>query len=230
MPITPARKKRTPKKPAPSTPVGQSTEDGVANLTSTMKMSVSGDFFCMDMHMPWFLYTFKYDDCEYCCVDFFAPTLPKDYFFPDISNGGNTLSVTVRIPEFFTKENRILKARKRVKGFNANSTAVQSFKTACASIDELYKFKDYKEGAPTTVPLPFTCLNRIHSWDVCGYKNRLGTLTDDLGGQQFHWCLTVTVQKLVSKIRVQGGFQIVDDSSSDEEDMDTSNNDGNNDS
>jgi hypothetical protein len=49
-----------------------------------------------------------------------------------------------------------------------------------------------------------------------GYKNSVGRLTDDLGGQQFHWCLSVTVRKLVNKIRVGGGFWIVD---SDDGDM-----------
>jgi hypothetical protein len=224
MSSTPARRsKRTPKKKS-ETPVGEATEDAVKNLSSSMKkMSVDGSSkskaFSMDLKMPYIMYVFQEGDEDYCSVDFFGPVLPKDYFFPDVVDGGNTLQVSVKIPAFFTQPNRKIKVKKSQKGFNENTSEAQSFKTVCHEIDTHYHLKDDKVGEPTSVTLPFTCEERLVYWEVQGYKNNLGDLTDTLGGQQFHWCLSVTVRKLVNKIRVGGGFRIVD--SDDEGDMES---------
>jgi hypothetical protein len=143
----------------------------------------------------------------------FSPVLPKDYFFPDAIDGGNTLAVTVKL---FNHPNRKVKAKRSTAGFNE----AQSFKSVHDDIEMHYNLGDDNEiGAPTSVTLPFTCEEWLTYWKVKGYKNKLGDLTDTLGEQQFNWCLTVTVRKLVNKIRVRGGFRIVD--SGDEGDMDT---------
>lgn len=207
----PIPRKTSAKKPKPA------TELDVKGLSASMKnLSVSKPW-SMDLQMPYIVYVYQEGDEDYCSVDFFGPVLPKDYFYPDVVDGGNTLQVSVKIPDFFTKPNRKVKVKKSLQGFNENTSEAQAFKTVCHEIDSHFDFKDEKVGEPTSVVLPFTCEERLVHWEVQGYKNNLADLTDKLGGQQFHWCLSVTVRKLVNKIRVGGGFVIVE--SDDEEEM-----------
>jgi hypothetical protein len=50
------------------------------------------------------------------------------------------------------------------------------------------------------------CEERIVGWEVQGFKNDLGSLTDDLGGQQFHYVLWAKLRKLKEKKRIVGKF------------------------
>jgi hypothetical protein len=217
MPSTPAQKKRTPAKKA-TAPIGRPTEDPVTTLSSSIKkMSVGIKSFSMDFKLPWIMYTYQEGNEDYCSVDFYAPVLPREYFTPDVVDGGNSLTMTVRIPNFFTQPRRKMKAKKSTN-FNENTSEAQAFKKVCHDIDAMHDLKDDKTGEPTIVSLPFTCEERLVAWEVQGYKNNcLGDLTEKLGGQQFHWCLTVTVRKLAYKIRLEGKFKVVDDSSEEDE-------------
>jgi hypothetical protein len=65
---------------------------------------------------------------------------------------------------------------------------------------------------PQRVTLPFICQasKSIISWELHATKKNLEELFDQLGGQQFHFLLSVTLQKLEEKCRPPGGFRVVD--------------------
>ncbi|KAG7374172.1 hypothetical protein IV203_013267 [Nitzschia inconspicua] len=123
----------------------------------------------------------------------------------------------MRVPNIFFKFKRILLANKEVEGFNKNTSQAQAFKKVCKTIDNDNGHRDQIFGKPQMVPLPFSCEERIVTWEIQALKNELGTLTDDLGGLQFHYFVYAKLRKLKDKKRIVGKFRIID--ADDTEDM-----------
>jgi hypothetical protein len=209
MSSTPGRKKQAPAKKS-STRAGESPSvDKLSSSVSTMK--VSAKLFSMDFKLPYIIYVFNQQLDEMCNIDIFAPTLPSEFFIPDVTNGGNSLELRIQVPPFFVCETRVLQSNQGNAGFNENTSQAQAFKNQCEAIDEHYAFANaiFSDSSTMTVELPFTCEERITSWEVIAYLNDLGSLTDDLGGQQFHSCVSITLTKLKTKRRTAGGFRVV---------------------
>jgi hypothetical protein len=201
---TPSKKKRTPRK---STPV-VSSSDTVKDLTSSISRMKVFESFSLDYKLPYIITDYKEGLDDMCNVEILVPTLPKDFFVPDVSDGGKELEVSMKVPPFFVNENRVLQTNQG-DGFNQNTHQAQAFKTQCQDINNRFTTRDNIFGKPMIVKLPFVCEERIQRWEIQAYVNDLGTLTDDLGGQQFHSVLSVTLMKLKSKRRTEGGFRIV---------------------
>jgi hypothetical protein len=101
-----------------------------------------------------------------CDLFFYVPTLPLEYFVPDVVNQGNVFSVATRTPNFFVTFKRILQANKGVSGFNKNTSQAQAYKKVCDHIDNHYGHRDEIYGNPQFVPLPFSCEERIVLWEI----------------------------------------------------------------
>jgi hypothetical protein len=56
-----------------------------------------------------------------------------------------------------------------------------------------------------------TLAERIVCWELEAYRNDMGNLTDELGGQQFRSVLSITMRKLKVRRRATGGFRVIDD-------------------
>jgi hypothetical protein len=207
-----SRKKRTPKKKA--TPKKVDEDEDIKSLTASMtgmKVAVRGStpMFKMDFTLPYMIHVYKENHDTIVTVDLLVPTYPKDYFIPDVIDNGSTLQLRTRIPEFFPNEGRVLAAHGG-DGFNQNTSQAQAFKDCCEEIDQHFGFVDTIYGDnPQVIPLPFKVEERILNWEVQGYQNNLGNLTDDLGGQQYHFTLSIDLMKLKTKRRTEGGFRIV---------------------
>jgi hypothetical protein len=213
MPATPARKKCTPKKSTPASSLSEVTN-------SWKKLSVSSSPsppFQFDCVHPYTMSTYDEGDDEMCDLFFFVPTLPLDYFVPEVGNQGNVFSVATRIPNFFFTFKRILQANRSVSGFNKNTSQAQAYKKVCDYIDNHHGHRDVIYGNPQFVQLPFSCEERIVHWEIQANKNNLGALTDQLGGQQFHSVLWAKLRKLKDKKRTVGKFRIIDDDEQDDD-------------
>jgi hypothetical protein len=215
MPSSTPSKKRTPKKA--STPAGESS---VAVITSSMKnMNVNASSpFSFSTVFPYTITTYDEGDDQMCDLFCFVPTLPLEYFLPDVIEKGNVFSLSMRVPNVFFTFKRVLLANKDVKGFNKNTSQAQAYKKVCQTIDNHHGHRDEIFGDPQMVPLPFSCEERIVTWEIQASKNDLGSLTDDLGGQQFHYVLWAKLRKLKDKKRTTGKFRIIEDGDDEMED------------
>lgn len=206
-----AKKQRTPKKKSGP----KKEDDDVNNLVDEIKdLNVDPDrqivpMFKMDFALPYIIHDYKEDMDNICTVDVLCCTYPKEYYIPDVIKGGLALQLRVRVPSFFTNESRILNANGG-DGFNRNTHQAQAYKEQCEAIDQHYGFVNTIFGDnPQVIPLPFKVEERIVGWEVQAQLNNLGTLTDDLGGQQFHFTLSINLMKLKTKRRTTGGFRII---------------------
>ena len=125
-------------------------------------------------------------------AEVYVPTLPRNFFILEIVNGGLGLEVRIEMPSFFVKEERVIQSNNHVRGFNQNTHEAQAFKDVSQEIDKHFGMTNHIFGDnPFVIDLPFTCEERIVSWELQAYHNDLGDLTDELGGQQFHMVLVV---------------------------------------
>ena len=197
-----AKKKSTPRKVAAPDPIDDLTK-------SVSKMGVAPSSFCMDFKFPFIMTTYNEHLDVMCRVEFYVPTIPKEYFIPDVING-NVLSLKVQVPSFFYSENRVLDSNANTNGFNQNTHEAQAFKNQCEEIDNYFGLVDAIFGdKPQEVKLPFTCEDRIVDWEFQAYPNELGDLTDEFGSLQFFGCISVKLRKLKQKRRAAGGFRII---------------------
>lgn len=215
-------KKRTPRKAA--TKAQEATKAELAQVTSSLnqlKVSSSYQSFSVNQQYPFIVSTYEEGDDTMCDVYFLAPTLPKEFFLPEVTKGGSALGLSTRLPNFFRRHARILKANKDKEGFNADTSQAQGFKKVCDSIDAHYGLKDVIYSDPQEVTLPFNVEETIVVWEIQASLNNLGKLTDDLGGQQFFYVIYVKLRKLKEKKRTAGAFRIIDDVGEDgmEEDL-----------
>jgi hypothetical protein len=105
-----------------------------------------------------------------------------------------------------------------VQGLNKNTSHAQAFKKICQIVDNHYGHRDKIFGEHQMIPLPFSCEERIVTWEIQALKNDLGSLTDDLGGQQFHYCIWAKLRKRKVKKRTVGKFRIIDSDAEMEDD------------
>ena len=201
--MPPKKKKATPRK--------VSTPDPMDELTNTVsKMSVAAPTsFCMDFQYPFIMTTYNEQLDVMCKVEFYVPTIPKEYFVPDVVNG-NVLTLKTQVPGFFVQEQRVLESNADNGEFNQNTHEAQAFKNQCEEIDKYFGFVDAIFGDKAQeVPLPFVCEDRIVDCEFQAYPNELGDLTDQFGGLQFFGCVSVKLRKLKAKRRTTGGFRII---------------------
>lgn len=207
---TPGRKKRTPKKQYNPTPAGESPVDDITS--SLKKLSVSFTPFSLNWVFPYTISTYDESDDVMCDVNLFVPTIPKQYFIPDVVQQGKVLAVSTRMPNFFTSGARILVANEGSNGFNQNTSQAQAHKNE--DIDAKYDFKTEVYCDPQHIHLPFVVEERIVSWEVQAYPNNLTDesntpLIDQLGGEQFHFTLYIKLRKHKTKKKTTGGFRII---------------------
>jgi hypothetical protein len=81
----------------------------------------------------------------------------------------------------FPDERRVIQPNDGVDGFNHNTHQAQPFKDQCERIVAAHDMMAIY-GRPMEITMPFVCEERI----VQAYHNNLGTITDNLGGEQFH--------------------------------------------
>lgn len=207
---TPNRKKSTPKKTvAPTARAGETSGEDLSARMNQMDISAV-PMFCMDWTCPFILSTYNEDVDIMIKAQVLVPIYPKEYFIPDVGNGGMQLEIRLQVPSFFVDEARILESNAGQAGFNVNTYQAQSFKDVCEQIDTHYGMLNNIFGAtPMIIALPFACEERLVDWEIQAYPNDLGTLTDDLGGQQFHACLSITLRKHKTKRKTTGGFRVV---------------------
>lgn len=206
-------KSRTPKKSTPSrkkaasTPGGDTTAEDLSAHMSAMNIN-NVPMFSMDFKLPFMLSVYNDALDQMVKLEMWVPILPKEFFVPDIIDG-KRLRISIRIPDFFTDEACVIKSNRGVDGFNKNTHEAQSFKDQCEAVHAFYSMQ-HIIGKPQELGLPFTCEERIVFWEIQAYPNEEGTLTDDLGGVQFHGVLVVVCQKLRTKRKNTGGFRIID--------------------
>jgi hypothetical protein len=87
---------------------------------------------------PYTISPYDEGDDEMCDLFFFVPTLPLEYFLPDVIDNGNVFSLSMRVLNIFFTFKRILMANKDVKGFNKNTSQAQAFKKICQTVDNHY--------------------------------------------------------------------------------------------
>lgn len=202
----PSRKTKTPTKNGDS--VGVDGVDDVIQSINNMSVEEPVPKFSMDFSLPFIMKIFKEDDDEMVGIDVFVPTLPKDYFIPDIDAQGRVFVLGIRVPNFFKDENRVLAVNEGGQ-FNRNTYEAQAYKERCEEIEEHYGFASSIFGNAIRIKLPFQVEQRIVYWEIQGHENDLDNLTDDLGGQQYHFTLSAKLMKLKSKRRTHGGFRII---------------------
>lgn len=202
MPPKTARKKTPPKKYA-------DTADDLSSKISRMKVNEAKPFF-MCYKCPFIMTTYNEGLDIMVKIEFFVPTLPREYFIPDVVNGGWGCELRIQVPGFFVSEERVIVSNNHLQGFNQNTHEAQSYKDVCEKIDAHFGMTDMIFGdEPQVADLPYQCEERVVSWEIQGYPNDLGELTDQFGGQQFHQVLAVVMRKLKTKRRTTGGFRVV---------------------
>jgi hypothetical protein len=214
---------KTPKK-TPSTTkkakrrlVGDAIGETIVNRMADLSIEVP--MYSMDLKAPFILTPYKDQFDDMLKVQVFVPTLPRDSFVPDIVDGGNKLEIKIQVPPFFVDENRIIASNACVDGFNHNTHLAQAFKTSCEEIVAPHGMMiNNIFGQSIEIAMPFLCEERIVLWEIQAYPNNMGSLTDALGGQQFHMVLVVIARKLRTKRMTTGGFRIIgaDDNSEDQ--------------
>lgn len=192
------------KKAAPAASV-----DDVTEKMSKMMSSAPAKKYDMNFRLPYMVTSYKHDDDNRCRVDIFARTLPQEFFKPDVVSDGNELQLRVQVPGFFYTTDRV-HAANRAANFNVNTHLAQAFKENSEALDEDFGFPDQLFGdEPMTVKLPYKCEERILGWEIQAFPNESGTLTDDLGGQQFFIVVAIELQRAEkTKQRRQAGFRV----------------------
>jgi hypothetical protein len=214
---TPAKKKSTPGKAAKSV----LTPDDLADNLGEMSLGTSGNgpVFSMNFIFPYMLSIYNESVDIIVKIEVFTPLLPKDYFIPDVVAAGQRVEIRTRVPTFFYNEQRVIKSNTTTQGFNENTHEAQAFKSVCDMVDAHYGLANHVYGdKPMVIKLPFTCEERILSWECQAFRNKCGDLQTQLDARQYHHVLTIKCMKLKTKRRSEGAFRIID--SDDEEDMD----------
>ena len=172
-------------------------------------MNITSPLFSMDFKLPFILTVYNDNLDQMVKVEVLVPTYPKEFFLPDLVSGGKKLEINIQAPPFFIDEGRVIASNAGVEGFNKNTHQAQAFKDNCESIHASFGMKNTIFGKPMEIEMPFDCEERIVDWEIQAYPNDLGTLTDDLGGEQFHAVLVVYARKLRTKRKTHGGFRVI---------------------
>jgi hypothetical protein len=180
----------------------------VTETLSELKVSSFFEAFSVNQTYPFTISTYAEKDDTMCDVSFYVASHPKDYFLPEVMDAGSTLGLSTRLPNFFRRSKRVLETNRRKPGFNENTSQAQGFMKTCEGIDKCFGFKDVIFSDPQMIVLPFTVEERIVEWEIQGTSNNLGSLIDDLGGQQCHYCVYTKLRKLKVKKRTAGTFRI----------------------
>lgn len=217
-----AMAKSTPKKRTPMKAGGKKSTPGRTNagaetsedafLSAKMEqMELAVPTYSMEFKQPFILTTYNEGDDRMCTIHVIALTMPKENFIPEVVDVGKRLEIRMRVPGFFLDEGLIIELKSGVKGFNKNTHQAQSFKSVCEAIDEQYGMLARKPvfGHAMIIALPFVCEERVVEWEIQAYPNNMGDLTDDLGGQQFFACLTITLRMLKTKRATTGNFRVI---------------------
>ncbi len=203
MPKTPSKNNTaTPKKSTSSYETGEELPSRLSQLSIVPAFS-------MDFKLPFVHYSYNEGLDQMIKVEVLVPILPKEYFIPDLRNDGQTLDILIQVPFKFIDEERVLDSNSDKKDFNVNTYQAQAYKDMCEGIMAKFGKTNSIFGKPMVIDLPFVCEQRIVEWEVQAYPNDLGTLTDDLGGQQFHAVLSVILRKLKTKRKTTGGFRVI---------------------
>jgi hypothetical protein len=203
--------KRTPNKPATGRKNSAVNDDSTTEDISSrlFEMNIGGiPLWSMDFSLPYILSVYNADLDQMVRVDVFVPTLPREFFIPDIMAGGQKMQVKIQVPPFFPDERRVIQSNEGVDGFNHNTHQAQSFKDQCERIVSAHGMMAIY-GRPMEISMPFVCEERLVEWEIQAYVNDLGTLTDDLGGEQFHAVLSIVARKLRTKRKTEGRFRVV---------------------
>lgn len=201
-------KRATPSKPRKTPSEDSTTGEDLPSRMSDMALS-NAPMFSMDFQLPFILSVFNEQLDQMVKVEVLVPTLPKEFFLPDIISGGKKMEVSIQVPPFFVDEGRVIASNAGVAGFNQNTHQAQAFKDQCEVIHESNGMKNTIFGKPMEIAMPFVCEERIVDWEIQAYRNELGNLTDDLGQEQFHAVLVVIARKLRNKRKTTGGFRVI---------------------
>jgi hypothetical protein len=214
---TPSKKKAMPSKASAPSPA-----QDITNQMNHLSIGKKSPFFCMDFKLPYIISTYNESVDIICKVEVFVPTLPESYFILDVISAGTQLELRIQIPQFFTNEDRVMKGKGNVHGFNINTHEAQAFKDVCEDIDAHFGMVNHIFGDnPFVIDLPFPCEERVVEWGLQAYNNKFGNLKDKLKAKQYHGVLLIKLQQLKTKHRTAGRFEVVvddDDDDSDEED------------
>ncbi|KAG7373171.1 hypothetical protein IV203_033895 [Nitzschia inconspicua] len=124
---------------------------------------------------PYTISTYGEGDDEMCDLYFYVPTLPLEYFIPNVINQGRAFTISMSVPNFFFKSKRILLVNKGNPNFNKNTSEAQAFSKLCQLIDEDHNYCKHIFSDPLFVQLPFACEESILVWKIQYFENRLGT-------------------------------------------------------
>lgn len=221
MPPNTALKRATPKKKKNRVNGSATGAESAKALDLSRRMErldiINVPIFSMDFKLPFILFIYNEGIDQRVQVHVLVPTLPKEFFIPDIVGNGRRLLCHIQVPSFFVDQTRAMEANAGEAGFNKNRHQAQkSFKDVCEQIDEQYGPSNKIFGKPMHIDLPFVCEETIVEWEIQAYPNDLGTLAEDLGGQQFFACLAVTLRKLhplrklpTKRKKTTGGFRVI---------------------
>jgi hypothetical protein len=194
---------------ASTTKMGNSEVDNLIAFMSSMKVTDNTEQYAADFsgHFPWFYFTFSQDDCNFVRIDFLVPTVLQKDITPVVSQDGEYLLLTCKIPEDFLNVGRLIgyytDPRTGNIMINLETGCFEAGKQALSAI----KNQMMEKGmfVKQAVKLPWKALNRF--WDpnylpTGGQVRNVGTRlttcrhedSNAIDDERF-WVVTVVLQK-----------------------------------
>ena len=188
----------------------------VEDLTSLMNtLTVGGnvlDPYSMMYLFPRLRYQYTMNRRQTENIELFVPTMPNEYFRPFMDPSGMSLSLSIRIPKFFTSAKRQLSAFSEDATFTSNTHANTAYQAVSQQVRDDHDDGDVENAIwsePLEYPLSMKCEEDI-LWEVQFFQNNLGDLTDELGGQQFFAVLVIRCTSVVKpKSANKGGTRVI---------------------
>ena len=102
----------------------------VSNVSSNTKKG-----FCMDVQLPYFLYNYVKDGCNYHLVNFLVMPVSMEMLHQKVDPGGTVLELGMVIPPRFVMEECLVQANEGDHSFNSNMHKATAFKAVWKKID-----------------------------------------------------------------------------------------------
>lgn len=194
------------------TPVKKKPSSSIQDISTALaKMTVVATPFSFVFTFPYLLYTYKEGGRNRCAIDFLVIAMGQEFYRPLVPRGGKELQVGMVLPKFFVKKDRVMQAHGDDENFTDDTHKATAFDDLADKIEKKHNVEERLEflAPPQTVHLPFECEEEIFDWTMQAFENDDDEFTDNCGGMQYFFVLSVVLQSVEKKTeKKQGGFRL----------------------